>query len=215
MAQRQKTEVRDALIAAAAEALAEAGYKGMTLTAVAARAGTSVGNLYKYFADKEALFAAAVPPALAEALRDLLQRRVQALGVAQDVDVLPAQHPYRAVAEDGLRFAIQHRLQLLFLLGHAEDTSYAGLADELSASLTELAVQYAASAYPTARLTPGRRRALARIYRAFVVSITAILSEEAEEAALREAIDHLTSYHLAGLRAFFQTAASAATSRGP
>jgi AcrR family transcriptional regulator len=43
------------LLDAAAAAIAEAGYEGATLTAVAARAGVSIGALYQYFPDKPAV----------------------------------------------------------------------------------------------------------------------------------------------------------------
>ena len=49
------------LLEAAAAVIAEAGYEAATLTAVAERAGASIGSLYQYFPDK-----AAVARALAE-----------------------------------------------------------------------------------------------------------------------------------------------------
>jgi AcrR family transcriptional regulator len=43
------------LLDAAEEVIAEAGYEAATLSAVAARAGASVGSLYQYFPDKPAV----------------------------------------------------------------------------------------------------------------------------------------------------------------
>ena len=45
----------EALIAAAAAIIAENGYEAATLTAVAERAGASIGSLYQYFPDKSAV----------------------------------------------------------------------------------------------------------------------------------------------------------------
>src|SRR5271156_6564585 len=43
------------LLDAAAAVIAEVGYEAATLTAVAARAGASIGSLYQYFPDKPAV----------------------------------------------------------------------------------------------------------------------------------------------------------------
>jgi AcrR family transcriptional regulator len=54
--QRDRGERRVAeLLEAAAETFAEAGYEGATMTAIAERAGASIGAVYQYFPNKEAL----------------------------------------------------------------------------------------------------------------------------------------------------------------
>ena len=209
MAQRPKAHVREAITAAAARELAERGYAGMTLAAVAERAGTSVGNLYKYFTGKEALFEATIPPALVGEVRRLFRARVQALGELRDVARVPAAHPYRDAARALLALGVDRRHELLFLLRRADGTPYAGFADELVLLLTRLAVAYARRAYPGAAFPAHRRRAVTRIYRGFVAALASILAEEDGARALEHATELLTTYHLAGLRALFAAAAAA------
>lgn len=204
MVQVPKQHVRQALVSAALEEFAREGFEGTILATVAARANTSVGNLYKYFPGKEALFEAALPAKLVEELRSLLRARVEALGGTLDVNELAADHPYREASRKLLDFTIEHRFQLVFLLSHAQGTSYAGFSDTLSRDLVKLAVAYAKRAYPRLTLTTTERRALRRIYRAFVQSLADILIEEPRPSALREAVALHTSYHLPGLRSFFE-----------
>ncbi len=206
MAQRPKEHVRQAILSAAARELADAGYEGATLASIAARAETSVGNVYKYFRNKDELFAATVPEDLVREAGALLRGRVQALGRARDVSALDSQHAYQKASERLLLFSLAHRHGLLFLLRHAEHTEFATFREDIASDLTKSALAYAAKAYPSARFNAARRRALSRIYRAFLVSIAAILETEQSERALREAVEHLTTYHLAGLSAFFQAA---------
>lgn len=69
----------------AAELFGEMGYEGTTMTAVAERAGASIGALYRWFPDKEAL-AVALRTQYANELRDSwagLIRRASALTVEE------------------------------------------------------------------------------------------------------------------------------------
>ncbi len=204
MAQRPKEHIRTAILEAASKELAEVGYERATLAAIARRAEISVGNVYKYFPSKEALFAATVPPELVADLRRLFRERVRALGAEHDATSLPEAHPYRAAAEELVTFSLGHRRELLFLLHHGEATEHASFREGLERELVSLAVAYAGRAYPSFVITPPRRRALRRVYRAFVDSLAGILDEEKTDVGAREATAHLATYHLAGLRAFFQ-----------
>lgn len=183
MPQRKKSHVREAIIGAARERFAEQGIEGSPLAAIAADAGTSVGNLYKYFADKDQLFRAAVGPEIGKEIRGLLRRQVEALGTVRDVGTLPPEHPYWEAAAQTRAFSIEHRHELLFLLRHAE-----GFADEVAADLTRLSSEYAAHAYPGLELGAADRRALRRIYRAYVASIADILAEERSPRADRKSV---------------------------
>lgn len=207
MPQMKKAHVRGALLRAAATELAESGYEGATLAAVAARAGTSIGNLYKYFASKEELFAATVPPELVKETETLMCRRIEALAGERDVSQIQAGHPYLAASEELLELAVARRHELLFLLRHAEGTAYSSFAEDLAQSLTRLALGYGQRAYPGVALSAAGRRALMRIYRGFLGSIASLLAEERGPRALRAAVLRLSTYHLAGMRAFFEAAA--------
>jgi AcrR family transcriptional regulator len=56
---RSKATV-DAVITAAAQVLSQRGYEGATTARIAERAGVSIGSLYQYFPNKEALIAALI-----------------------------------------------------------------------------------------------------------------------------------------------------------
>ncbi len=208
MPQLKKPHVREAILAAARQQLAEHGLQGASLAAIAAEAGTSVGNVYKYFADKEELFAAAIPAHIGDELRALLRRQVEALGTARDVDQLPDDHPYRRAAAETRVFSIAHRSELLFLLRHGRVGDRGSFADVVASDLQQLSVDYVKRAYPCFPLTPPNRRALRRIYRGYVASIADILAVERSDQSLAAATTKLATYHLAGLRAFFTAVAA-------
>ncbi|MFO0550510.1 MAG: helix-turn-helix domain-containing protein [Polyangiaceae bacterium] len=211
MAQRPKDHVRYAIVSAAAEELAAVGYERATLSAIAARAGTSIGNVYKYFENKGALFDAVVPRSLVDELEALLLTRMRALlpsassgASVASLSSLGSEHPYRIASEALDQFAFTHRAQLIFLLKNAAGSPYAEFAEELSQTLTRAALEFARTAYPAFTPTAPARRALHRIYRSFLTSVASLLTEEPTNQALREGTAHFTTYHLAGLAAFFE-----------
>lgn len=214
MAQRPKVEVRAALLAAAGEAFAERGFAGAALGDIVTRADTSIGNLYKYFANKEELFAAFIPRGFTAELKQRLRAQVEALYTETDAFALGVNHPYRRASEDLLSFTIAHRPRVVFLLLRAEGTKYERVRAEVVRLLVTLALSYARATYPRLAINAAQRRALVRIYRALVVTLATILTEEQSEAALREAVALHTEYHLSGLKAFFSGVRPAAWTRG-
>jgi AcrR family transcriptional regulator len=88
---RSKATV-DAVITAAAQVLIEHGYEGATTARVAERAGVSVGSLYQYFPNKEALIAVLIERHADEIVR-ILQRALS--------------DPANVTLEDGLRAIIR------------------------------------------------------------------------------------------------------------
>jgi len=56
-AQERSRQTVDAIVEAAGQLLVEHGRLGVTTNAVAERAGASIGSVYQYFPNKEAIFA--------------------------------------------------------------------------------------------------------------------------------------------------------------
>lgn len=214
MAQRPKPEVRRAIVKAAAVAFADNGFERAALGEIVERAGTSIGNLYKYFGNKDELFADFMPPRFTSALRRRIRAQVEALRSEPNVFALSGQHPYWRASEDLLAFTIGHREQVVFLLLRAQGTRYERFAAEIVRLLVDLALDYARATHPTFAVTRAHRRALTRIYTAFVATLGAILSAERSENALRAAVAAQTTYHLAGLRALFASARRTEVSDG-
>src|SRR6185369_122767 len=109
MVQVAKDHVREAFVAAAAETFAELGFSATSMAAVAERAGSSVGNLYKYFGGKQQLFEAAVPAQFVQELLRRTRARMRALGTAKDVRELAPNSEYHALSDDLLDYCFSHR----------------------------------------------------------------------------------------------------------
>ena len=213
MVQRPKPEIRQAIQRAAAEAFADGGLERAALGDIVARAGTSIGNFYKYFASKDELFADFIPRGFTTELTNRVRTQVEALRAEPNVFSLDEGHPYRRASEDLLAFTIAHREQVVFLLRRAQGTKHERFASEVVRLLVELAVEHSRATYPAFAVTPAIKRTLTRIYKAFVATLGTILAEERAEHAVREAVAQQATYHLSGLEALFASAETREASR--
>lgn len=205
MVQVPKDRVREAFVAAAAEAFAELGYAATSMAKVAERAGSSVGNLYKYFPNKEALLAAAVPPELVAELERLTQRRMLALGNAKDIRELGADARYHALAGELLDYCIQRRAAVVVVLSRAEGTPYQSFAGRFVDQLVNWSLEYARGPYPELVVTPELGWVLREAYERFVASVARALREFPEEARVRAVIALVTAHHQGGLKRLFES----------
>lgn len=199
MPQRLKTEVRERILAAAATVFAQQGFEKAKLAEVAQRAETSTSNIYKYFADKEALFHEVVTPALAGQLLRLLRARVRELrsiGNWLTADAAGSSHA-RAL----LSFWIEQRLVVLILLRGAEGTRYAHVRELMTDQMVRLASRYVVDTSGQAALTPMMLFMLQRTFTRTLDTIADTLSAYEDGPSIQSAVALFWRYQLAGLQA--------------
>ncbi|BDG01363.1 TetR/AcrR family transcriptional regulator [Anaeromyxobacter oryzae] len=200
MAQRLKEDVRRRLVDAALAAFVADGYRGARLADIAAAAGVSTGNVYRYFPDKETLLHAAVPPEIADRLLRLLRRRVRELATVADwrratVGAAPA--------DALLDFWIAHRREVVVLLGRADGSPLGHVRPLVAAELTRMAVRYqrAHGGRPVPREA---RFVLLRIFESTVSMIVDVLAAHEEPDAIRAAFRAFWRFQLAGLQSLLE-----------
>lgn len=205
MAQILKEEVQRVIRQAALEAFAEEGFASATIANIAARAGVSTGNVYRYFENKEALFLDVVPESLARELSRLLRRRVESVRGPADPRKAAA---WQAVSAELLDLAVANRLAVVVLLDAQKSigTAHEGFADAVVADLVALAILHARSVSPGFEATQAERLVLDRIYRGLVETVVTILRRYSSADAIRSAVDRFSAYHLAGLKALLERA---------
>ena len=127
--QARARATQEAIIEAAARILEAQGNAGLTTNAIAARAGVSIGSLYQYFPNKEAVLAALLRHKRAELLGWMRAAVETHRDAAPDVAL-------RALLEAGLR----HQIERPRLAREAEYTEqHLQLAQETAALADEMA----------------------------------------------------------------------------
>jgi AcrR family transcriptional regulator len=206
LAQILKEDVRQRIVDAALHVFADKGHAAAKMGDIADLARVSTGNLYRYFENKDVLFAEVVPTSLARKLGGLVRQRVESLRGEADVRTLGARAPWRVVSEELLAFCIANRLATIVLLGKdkAAGTEHETFSERMVHELVRLAVEHASSVGARLDDTKAERFALERIYRGLVDTMTAILEQYQDDASIRAAVEQFSTYHLAGMKAFIE-----------
>jgi AcrR family transcriptional regulator len=195
MPQVLKDEVRVRILDAALEVFAADGFANTTMAAIAERAGLGTASLYRYYASKDELFAAVVPPELARRFETLLDRRVSAL----------ARGALRGESTDDLggemlQFWLQNRLAVVILLDRAGGTPHEAYGQRFVDQLTKHTLSELRTTRPRVKITAATRFVLAQIFENTRRLLASVLERHADPAELRDAIQTFWSYQIAGLR---------------
>jgi AcrR family transcriptional regulator len=204
MPQVLKEEVEARIRAAALERFARAGYERASMAAIARGAGISTGNVYRYFRGKAELFRAVVPEKDARELMRLLRERVESARGAPSPEGLSADGPYARAAEATLDFALEHRHQVVLLLGRASGTRYERLAEEVVEMLVGAVIEHVRELQGSIEVSAALQFDLEQIYRNYVDAWVRILERFEDPAEARTAIGAYERYHLGGLRRLFE-----------
>ncbi len=198
MAQVLKPEIRARILDAALSAFAAEGYTGTSMARIAGDAGMAVANLYRYYADKPALFDAVVPAALAAEHERLLIASAQAhahlAGRAPPGD--------DRAAEALLAFWVRHRREVIVLLTCAEGTPHAGFDRRFRERLVEHTLAELRAAHPKQPAPAEATLVLTCLFDNTRRAIARILAERTEDSSIRAAIAGFRAYQTAGLAAF-------------
>lgn len=133
--QHTKEEVRSRILEAAALEFDERGYAGASMRSIVRRAETSLGNLYRYYPNKEALFLSIVTPVLDQCIDQTGNLFAVAITeVAQNVEQM-------------VDFVAKHsRIFRIVEIGPPEH--YAAFLDRFSARISQVMERYARAHCP-------------------------------------------------------------------
>lgn len=120
-----KDEIRNNIIAAALKEFTEKGYHDASMRVIAANAGVAIGNVYRYFKNKDELFNSIVEPVytrFTSMVFDLYQTQ----------DSMPEMHLLTEdITDKIMEFYAVHETELLILIDKSKGSKYEDIKDEL------------------------------------------------------------------------------------
>lgn len=119
-----KEEMRKRIYESAIKEFYGKGFKNASMREIAKNAGMTVGNLYRYFKDKEALFYSIISPAY-ESLMELVGESIDQVKHRFDNSF------FELLAERILKISKEHRIELLILFEGSAGTGYERAKEEM------------------------------------------------------------------------------------
>ncbi|GFP76009.1 TetR/AcrR family transcriptional regulator [Clostridium fungisolvens] len=115
--QYQKDEIRKSIINQAIKEFNTKGYKAASIRSIAKNSGTSVGNIYKYFASKEDLYESLIGAVYHKVMEYINQfKKVELNDKAEDI--------FYSLLEKIMEIFDENRVELAILLNKSEGSKY-------------------------------------------------------------------------------------------
>ncbi|MBN1574810.1 MAG: TetR/AcrR family transcriptional regulator [Deltaproteobacteria bacterium] len=200
MAQTLKEEIRENIDAAALEVFGRKGFRGTTMAEIAAEAGVSVGNIYRYYRGKEDLFYSLITPDFIEELKSLFRAKMKTadgMELAEMRDYDPMNVRDIALKD----FFSRNRLKTIIVMDRNEGTRYEGFKEEMVEFIIETALQYIDTVKDKRTITLSRIKIdlLKVVYSNLYSAVVEILKLYSKSEDIDDAYETLLDYHFFGI----------------
>ena len=198
MAQILKEDIKRRIDDAALEIFCEMGYQGAVMADIARVAGVSVGNIYRYYKNKEELFNILIPLDIINGLRDMVGSKFM---IADGMDLKNARHApaMDLMDERFLDYLVTYRRQIFIIMEEKEGIPYQGFKDELVGLMTEMALRYTNTVDQPIHIDELKQRMLRLIYENLYNAVVEILKTFSRRDEIKAAFDNLLDYHFFGV----------------
>jgi hypothetical protein len=200
MAQTLKDEIRENIDAAALAVFGRKGFVGATMAEIAAEAGISVGNIYRYYTGKEDLFYSLVTPDFIEELKSLFRSKMKTadgmeLAEMRDYDPMDVRD---TVLKD---FLSKNRLRTIIVMDKNEGTRYEGFKEEMVGFIMKNTLQYIETMKDkrTIALSGVKIDLLKVVYSNLYNAVVEILKLYSDGADIDAAYETILDYHFFGI----------------
>lgn len=195
MTQYKKDEIRERIDAAALSVFACKGYRAAKISDIAAQARVSVGNIYRYYTNKDEIFYTVVPDDVFLRLQSAITAKIG----AADGGMTAGGRIFREVTDTFLGFLLAKRAQITILFSGSEGTRYAHIRVDIVDTLLTIVKRAFPEHYGRYIDRYGSDTVLRLIYENLVGAYGKLLQEDCDEKALVKQISQINLYHFSGI----------------
>jgi len=159
--QYQKREIKDIILSTAREEFLKNGFEQASIRKITASAKVSKSNLYNYFENKDALFAAVVAPTISVIKAGFEKMQTQNTEKSADSYSITAQ---KEVMQDIVAFVLSHGDDLRLLLFRSSGSLLSDFKERVTDGLASLLIDWISHAAPDKGISPFFIRSVAVFY---------------------------------------------------
>ncbi len=202
MAQRLKSGVRESILDAAIDCFFERGLQNSSMSDIAGKAGIAVGNLYRYFKDKEDIFYSSITDENIKNLKKIIEFKFKK---SHGMSVCPRKMAEDVIQNELIELIASNRKYWYIVFLKSEGTKYSNIKEESTLFLTGLFRQYIESINKESgvKISEEEKFLSTQVYRSLIDSFCSVLKENNDVDTIKALCRRLLSYHFAGLEALF------------
>lgn len=194
--QIKKDEIKDLIENAAMREFAEKGFKGTKVSDIALRANVSVGNVYRYFQNKQEIFYTVAPPSFAEEIKIFLRNKI----IENSIHSTKPNPMKTFFHDDFIQFILRNRDKFLIVMNEDEGTEFSGFKKEMVQMLTSTLKQHFTSQHEDAEII----HFMSSIYENLINLNIQAIKDHKDEEQLKERLLLINQYHLFGVSGLVQ-----------
>lgn len=200
--QTLKNSVRLSIEKTALKLFAARGYDNTCMAEIAAAAGISTGNIYRYHANKEELLYTVIPESFAEMCLQTIRSKIS-LVEGMSSQQAAGSKELKLGNERLLKFLFTHRRKILVLMRGCAGTRLAGFRNTVRQTIVEGVLAHFASLAKSSlmRKKVPEKLLLTTVYDNLINAATSILAADTTDKCRKEAFTKLLEYHLHGMAA--------------
>ncbi|OHD16264.1 MAG: hypothetical protein A2086_17335 [Spirochaetes bacterium GWD1_27_9] len=198
MSQILKDNVRNKIIDSALVEFSKKGFIETSMLNVANTAGVSVGNIYRYFKNKEELFYTIIRNDFAKNLKKRVIERINFANIIGFNNV-KNNTDFQRLDVDFVKFCFENKYKLIILFDKAKGTTFENFKEELILDIKNHLV----STIIINKEFEGSQDIFTIIYANLIQGMIEIVKKEENLQNISKQIDSIIKYHLFGFLIFF------------
>ncbi len=200
MVQVKKDRIRECIEASALHVFAIKGYQEAKISDIAEKAGVSVGNIYRYYKNKEEIFNSVVPESLPAQMKYMIIGKIDAAKDGENAQSATLQDITGAF----IRFILENREKLTIIFSGTRGTRFERLEAEMVDALLSAVRHIYPQKYDAYIQKYGNDDMPRLIYRNLFRLYGEVMKRDTDPAEAARELRQVNLYHFTGITTLFE-----------